>query len=275
MKTVGIIDYYLSEWHANNYPRWFARVNEAMGLDYKITYAWAERDVSPVDGRTTQQWCEEVGATPCETVQELCEKSDVLMILAPSDPQTHLVFAQAALPYGKPTFIDKTFAQDRATAKQILDLAAKYGTPMFSTSSLRYATELEDYPDSDGLIITAGGEDFEEEIIHSIEMAVVLLEDPARAVKVERIGSQYFCRIETKSGKNAAILFAPNMEFSVSSERAWRRVKSHFFENMMGVILQFYEDRQLPFDPAQTLEAMGLRDALLAAQRQEGQWITV
>ena len=86
MKKIGFIDFYLSEWHANNYPAWIREICARDGLDYEIAYAWAETDVSPRDGKTSEEWCRENGVTLCATVEELCEKSDVLLILAPSDP---------------------------------------------------------------------------------------------------------------------------------------------------------------------------------------------
>ena len=57
MKTVGFIDYFLHEWHANEYPAMIAAYNEKNGTDYQVKYAWAEID-SPNEGaRTTDEWC--------------------------------------------------------------------------------------------------------------------------------------------------------------------------------------------------------------------------
>ena len=68
MKTIGFVDYYISEWHANNYPAWIKQANEKLGLDYEVAYAWAEEDVSPVDGITTEGWCKKFGVTQCKTL---------------------------------------------------------------------------------------------------------------------------------------------------------------------------------------------------------------
>jgi anthranilate/para-aminobenzoate synthase component II len=122
MKKVGFVNYYMSEFHGNNYPNWIAAANEKLGTDYKPAYGWAEEFVSPVDGTNTDQWCERNGIEKCETIKELCEKSGVIMILAPSHPGTHLGYAKEVLPFGKPTYIDKTFAPDTATAEEILAL---------------------------------------------------------------------------------------------------------------------------------------------------------
>ena len=137
MKKIGFVDYYISEWHANNYPAWIANACQKLGADYEVAYAWAELDVSPKYGETTAQWCEQKGVIQCNTLAELCEKSDVIVILAPTDPQTHLKYATEVLKYGKRTYIDKTFAPDLATAQQIFALGKKYNTPFFTSSARR------------------------------------------------------------------------------------------------------------------------------------------
>ena len=84
MKTIGFIDYYISEWHANNYPAWIKEASEKMGEDFVVKYAWAEEYVSPVDGKNTDEWCKKFGVEKCETIEDLCEKADYILILAPS-----------------------------------------------------------------------------------------------------------------------------------------------------------------------------------------------
>ena len=119
MKKIGFVDYYLSEWHANNYPAWISDQCEELGLDYEVAYAYAELDVSPLDNVTTDEWCKKYGVERCNTINELCEKSDVVVVLAPSNPEKHLEYASAVLPYKKRTYIDKTFAPDYNTALEI------------------------------------------------------------------------------------------------------------------------------------------------------------
>ncbi|MBQ3074543.1 MAG: patatin-like phospholipase family protein [Clostridia bacterium] len=154
MKKIGFIDFYLSEWHANNYPQWIRECCEKNHLEYEVAYAWGEEEISLRDGKTNTDWCRENGVTMCSTIEECCEKSDVLLILAPSTPEKHLPYAKIALSYKKPTYIDKTFAPDLAQAKEIFSIAAKYGTPVFSTSALRYADELKDVEGARSLITT-------------------------------------------------------------------------------------------------------------------------
>ena len=103
MKKIGFIDFYLSEWHANNYPAWIAEANAALPESDRceVAYAWAEERISPVDGLTSEQWCEKFGAVLCGSIEEVCEKSDYILILAPSNPEKHLIYAEKALPFGK------------------------------------------------------------------------------------------------------------------------------------------------------------------------------
>ena len=269
MKKIGFIDYYLSEWHANNYPQWIREANEALGTDYEVAYAWAELDLSPKYGETSAEWCEKMGVELCATLEEVCEKSDVLLILAPSDPDRHLPYATTALRYGKPTYIDKTFAPNLAEAQKIFALASTYNTPFFSTSALRYAEELADIGEASNLIVTGGGGNLPEYLVHQAEMAVMLLGDPAKSARVECQGNQRIAFVETEGGKKATFVYSSKMPFSVTAEAPdgtpiHRTIKSDFFRGLIADILRFYETAKPSFDPAQTIEVMRLRDMILA-----------
>lgn len=280
MKKIGFVDYYLSEWHANHYPEWITAADKMLGTDYSVAYGWAELDTSPVDGRSTDEWCREYGVTRCNTVEELCEKSDAIIILAPSDPDKHLGYAQKVLPYGKPTYIDKTFAPDLAAAKEIFVMAEKYKTPFFSTSALRYASELNDFCDISKLFLTGGGGNFNEYIIHTVEMAVTLLNDRVEKVCVECLGRSRLCRAVTEGKTDIVIQYSPALPFSVMAESSdgkcrFKEVRSDTFSFLISDILRFFETGKVPFDPMQTIEAMRFRDALLKAETNGGSWITV
>lgn len=280
MKKIGFVDYYISEWHANNYPAWIRQANEKLGTDYAVSYAWAEQEVSPVDGETTDEWCKKMCVTRCNTIAELCEKSDVIIVLAPSNPETHLRYAKEVLPFGKRTYIDKTFAPDFATAKEIVELAEKYGTPFFSTSALRFADELDTFKGASDLIITGGGGNFAEYIIHTAEMAVKILDNPVKRVKVACIGKQRICRAETENGSEAAIVYSPCEDFSISAkmengEYGHLDIQSAFFMNLITSILIFFETGVLPFETKQTLEVMRFRTALLNAEKAPETWVNI
>ena len=279
MKKIGFVDLYISEWHANNYPAWIDGAAKKLGLDYKVAYAWAKEYISPVDGRNTDEWCEQFGIEKCETVEELCEKSDVIVLLAPSNPESHLELAEKVLPFGKPTYIDKTFAPDLATAKKIFDLGEKYGAPFFSTSALRYAAELKEFKGVKKLFLTGGGRSLDEYIIHPVEMAISLFGGAFNRVKCEPMGQQIYIKAEGKDAE-LVIMFSPAFGYSLSGEFSDGSIKKQdvsgdFFQNLVEDILLFFENGKMPFSGAETLEVMRLRDGILAAEKNPDTWIEI
>lgn len=280
MKKIGFVDFYISEWHANKYVGWFEQANEALGTDYKVCYAWAEVDVSPMDNVSTDAWCEKMGVQRCDTIEELCQKSDCIVVLAPSNPETHLAYAREVLKHKKPTYIDKTFAPDYETAKEIFRIAQTHDCRFFTTSALRYASELKDYENAKNMIITSGGGNFAEYLIHSVEMAAILLNSPARKVRTESIGNQRICRIVTEDCNEAAIIYSPCFGFSITAQKpngVYQKtdVTSSFFMNLISEIMKFFETGNVRFDGEQTLEVMKIRTGLLKSESAGGNWITL
>lgn len=273
MKKIGFIDFYLSEWHANNYPAWIRECCAENGLEYELAYAWGELEISQRDGKSNTQWCEEQGVTMCATIEECCEKSDVLLILAPSTPEKHLPYAKIVLSYGKPTYIDKTFAPDLAQAKEIFSIAEQYGTPVFSTSALRYANELEAVAGARALITTGGGRAAEEYIVHQVEMIVKTMGLGVSAVCATAQGAQRIYRVLYPDGRSATAIYAPALPFTVCGELSdgtsvFKNATSEFFKVLIKKILYFYESGENDFSKQETLEVMRVREALLKAAEQ-------
>jgi hypothetical protein len=268
MKKIGFVDYFISEWHANNYPAWIERICAEMGADYKVCYAWAELDTSPIDGVSTAEWCEKFGAEQCSTIDELCEKSDVIVILSPSNPETHLRYAEAVLKYGKRTYIDKTFAPDTKTAKEIFALGERYNTPFFSTSALRYATELDSVDGPDSMLVTGGGSNLPEYFIHLGEMIVKKM-GAIKSVRATKNGSQWIMQAKTESGKDATMIYGSAMPYNAymtkEGKEVWKSIKSPFFDGLIADMLNFFESGNASFDPSETLDVIKLRDAVLKA----------
>ena len=284
MKTIGFIDYYLGEWHALNYPAWIGEAAARMGLDYKLAYAWAEREDSlAYPDKTSSGYCAEFGVERCETIEELCEKSDVIVILAPTDPEKHLGYAEVALRYGKPTYIDKTFAPDLATAKEIFAIAERYGTPFFSSSALRYATELGAYENCRQMIVTGSGSNLAEYVIHHVEMAVKKLGVGAVALKAEQFGAQVYLHVQYPDDRTATLIFARSLPYSLymadgrpdGARPVTVKVDSPFFAGLIEDMLRFFEEKIPSFDPKETLEVMAIREAAVRAASHLGEWIPV
>ena len=278
MKKIGFIDCFLSNWHANNYPAWIRESCQERGLEYEVAYAWAEVEVSPRDNKTTDEWCAENNVTRCATIEEICEKSDVLFILAPTNPEKHLEYAKIALKYGKRTYIDKTFAPNYAEAAEIFAIADQYGTQCFSTSALRYGTELDTFENPQKIITTGAGRTPDEYIVHQVEMIVKLLGCNTKAVKAQKESdTRVVYDIAFADGKSATAIWDTSLPFSVTSineagEENKKNVTSPFFKILLDKIVVFFETGEVDFDRIQTLTGMKIREYLLA---NEGEWVDV
>ena len=279
MKKIGFVDYYISEWHANNYPAWIDEACKNAGVDYKVAYAWAELDASPKYNETTDEWCKKYGAEKCETIEELCEKSDVIVVLAPSDPKTHLRYAEKVLPYGKRTYIDKTFAPDLKTAKKIFDIAKKYNTPFFSSSALRYASELESIPNCRQMMTTGSGASADEYIIHQVEMIVKKLGFGADKIRAEQFGDQWIYRLGYRDDRCALMTYAPRkLSFNAymndgNGNYAYTPVTSDFFKGLIADMVRFFEEGTVSFDAEETLEVMRIRNGVIVAMETPDTWV--
>ena len=278
MKKIGFIDYYLAEWHADNYPAWIKAANESLSEDFCLCYAWGE--IPSPEGVTNKEWCEKNGVTLCDSMEEVCEKSDFLFILAPSDPEKHLGYAEKVLAYKKPTYIDKTFAPDLKTAEKIFALAEKYATPFFSTSALRYATELDGITDSEAAVVTGGGRSIEEYCIHQIEMLVKTLAAKPECVKVERQGEkQYVVSVKFEGGKKGSFVYSDALPFTICAEKEgvsrYFSINSDFFGLLIKDILKFFTNKKPPFDIKQTLYVMAVREKTVEGVNNPDKWLEI
>ena len=183
-KRIGFIDLYINNWHANNYPAWFRTAKRAD--EFELGYAYEE---TPAPGSPSlEDWCAKNGMRPAHDIETVVANSDCLCVLAPNNPEAHDRLAALPLAAGKPLYMDKTFAPDKATAARFFETARRHGTPLMSTSALRYGEEFVAMRKRFGqtrpvhVTATGGGRSFGEYSIHQIEMVVVALGLGARSV---------------------------------------------------------------------------------------------
>lgn len=279
MKTIGLVDYFIDEWHSNNYIVWIQELCEKHGYQFEVKYAWSETDT--YEGKlSTDEWCARKGIERCNTLDELCEKSDYIMILAPADPEKHLKYAETVLKYGKNTYIDKTFAPSMEEAQKMYALGEEYGTKFFSTSALRYAEELESCNGAISVMLRGGGRSFDEYIVHQIEMLVKTMGTGVEEVKVFPSGKQKMCILKYADGRYGFLEYAPSNQFAIVAEAPEgngvnRVITSEFFVTLLEHILSFFLSGQLPFDSSQTMEVTRIRDGLLKAAQMPDTWISL
>ena len=272
---IGFIDYYLDEWHANNYPNW---IKEASGGEMEVVCAFGLID-SPIGGRTNAKWCEDMGIRQAASIEEVIESSDVLIVLSPDNCEMHEQLCQLPLRSGKPTYIDKTFAPDLPTAQRIFAIADEYGTPCYSTSALRYATEYKDLGKVQA-IASWGPNGFETYSIHQLEPIMMLMQAEPKRVMALTGDKWYIMTIEFVDGRAATLTgYAAGSPFAmnVTGENGAKviNVESDFFGGFIANLVEFFRDSTKIVPHADTLRIMAVRGAGLKALETPGEWVDI
>jgi len=141
-KRVGIIG--LDTSHAVAFVKALNAANpDAKWLGYQVVaaYPYGSRDIKSSVDRIAG-YTEEVkksNVTIASSIKELLGLVDVVL-LETNDGRLHLEQAMQVLKARKPLFIDKPMAASLKDVHAIFEVARRYKTPVFSSSSLRFIT---------------------------------------------------------------------------------------------------------------------------------------
>ncbi len=285
MKKIGFIDNFLSEWHANNYPDMIRRHPLAKDGQMDVCFAYAKTEVSPYDGVTTDEWCEKYGVARVNSIKELVDASDCIVVLSPDNAELHEELADYALRSGKPVYIDKTFAPDGAAAARMFALAKEHGTPMYSSSALRFADELSEFRAAEvgaqGCVVTGPGR-FDIYAIHLFEILTTVMKSGAARMMSVMQGANRALVIEYADGRTGMYLQEETgkVPFSVSVQRAdgstlYTPLGKEYFERFVGELVGFFADAQ-PRVPAQeTIDLMCMLERARTAVENPYTWVEV
>lgn len=278
MRKIGFIDYYLDEWHANNYPQFF---EELSGGKYKVCYAYGKID-SP-EGMTNKEWSEKYNIELLASIKDVVEKSDVLIVLSPDNPEMHEELSDLALKSGKPTYIDKTFAVDKNTAIRIFENADKNGTKCYSTSALRFATEWTSIDKTKiEKLYSEGPPIYDIYAIHQIEPIVMLMESRAKRVMYLGNENKPELKIEFEDGRIAFMYFRDDEDHSfkmtisgIENSPVTLKVESDFFVPFIKGMIEFFDTEIEQVSHEQTIDIMGILEAGRRAFSTPLQWINI
>lgn len=277
MTRIGFVDDDLNNFHADTYlqairgplaERGFT-VAACTALQADAGRSWAAKnDVPYFDGPAAMR-----------------DAVDVIAVLAPSTPATHLPLCEAVLPLGKPTFVDKTFAPDPATAERVFDLAAAHGVPVQSTSALR-TTAIQKAAQGLAAPLTAvntwaGGSTFDEYGVHPMEIVVSCL--GSDAVRLTRAGGndQFELLIEFAGGQTATVNFNAGEYVPFRAALTTRKGTEIFdiddqvlFVDAASAILDFFAAGQPLVPRAETMTIMRLLNAAAKPECRSG-WVAI
>jgi len=274
--SIGFIDYFLDEWHANNYPEW---IRAKSGGTMSVTHAYAMID-SPKGGRGTEGWCREMGVQRCRTIDEVIRSCDGLVVLSPDNVEMHEQLCGQPLRSGKPVYVDKVFAPDLAAAKRFFKLADESGTPCYSASALRYAREYRSVPRAGIQAISSWGPgDIDSYSVHQLEPVVMLMGVPAERVLALPGRNGVSLSIVFVDGRWATVsCFAGESPFAMNlcmePQNAAIHVESAFFEEFTAALVAFFIDGKPSVPHEETLWIMALREAGMRALANPCEWIS-
>ena len=298
-KTIGYIDYFLDEWHANNYQRF---ISDSCGDEFTVThaYALAEQpdfkevsnwfkhrnlpfDVANVPGwMNTDEWCAERNVRRAASIEEVVDKCDYLIVFSPDNVELKEALCQLPLRSGKPTFVDKAFAPCKEVASRIVELADKYNTPLFSTSSLRYAKQLPDVPrDNIEYVGMRGCGDHHDYIIHQFEPLYAVMDAYPTHLMVQNSLRSHVVSFKYADGRLATIdMVAGQCPFGIMvryMDDSMHIVNelSDFFDNFVPAMLDFFRTGKPPVRAADTIAIASAYGASKQGIAQPGVWLAL
>ncbi|OJU26011.1 MAG: dehydrogenase [Sphingobacteriales bacterium 41-5] len=219
------------------------------------------------------------------SIDELLKKVDVVF-LETNDGRLHLQQALPVLKAKKPLFVDKPVAASYKDAKAIFDAAEKWGTPVFSSSSLRYITGMSDV--LSGKISKVTGADVFSPAklesthpdlfwygIHGVEMLFTAMGTGCKTVSRTnnqgndlvvgvwddgRIGS--FRGIRTGKDGYGGTIFGEKGIITLSSFKG--------YDPLLKQIINFFETGTPPVNKQETLEIVAFMEAAEISKRLNG-----
>jgi hypothetical protein len=257
-KRIGFVDNKLENFHANVFLKGFRNELKERGWTVGGGYA--------LDADSGRAWAKKNDVPYFNSPADLNAHVDGFMILAPSNPELHLDLAQKVFPFGKPTYVDKTFAPDVATAQRIFDLAHGHGTPIQTSSALRY-TNVQDFVKAAGgsaavkhMITWGGGSSFGEYAIHPVELLVSCMGAAAQSMMRRGTGEYSQLLINYHGGRTGVVNVYTHGDtpFAASVTTAKETTiltvdASKIFVNNAAAVLDLFESRKPNVDPEETM----------------------
>ena len=213
------------------------------------------------------------------SIEELTRKVDAVLLLS-VDGRPHLHQVRPVFAAKKRVFIDKPFTASYADAREIVRLSREAGVPFFSSSSLRFATDVQRLKRSDthgGLMgaFTFGPEHLEPHHpdlfwygIHAVEMLYTLLGpgcERVTRVKTDSgdtvVGTWKDGRIGTMRGLIQGKQDYGAIAFGAKAVLATAVPMRHDYRGLLVEILKFFQTGVPPVQPEETLEMMAFMEA--------------
>ena len=238
----------------------------------------------------TKELQEKYGVKIYDTIEELCQNVDVVMIES-VDGRPHLKQALPVFKAGKPLFIDKPLAGSLRDAIEIFRLAKQYKVPVFSSSSLRYYpgvidVKKADYGDLRGAIST-GPCSLEP---HHPDLFWYGIHPTEALFTVMGTGCESVVRTTTKdtdvatgvwSGGRVGTLYgirnaaAPYRVTAFGTKAVVDQKSGGDYTPLVREIMKFFQTGIAPVSPEETIEIFAFMEAADESKRQGGKSVKI
>lgn len=281
---VGFIDHHLNNYHATKFLSIF-RDGKA-GADIEIVAAY---ESNPDD---KEDWCTTNKVPKAASAAEVVEKSDAIIVLAPDNIEVHRELSKEALQSKKPVVIDKALAQSVDDARHIIAEAKAAGTPIMSSSSLRFSVELEQLISRVGPgpyegIFSRGFGRWRGYAVHTIQPALRLLGGRVKRVIDTGQGTNHLITIENNEGRRAFIDIrecenqyeATPWQLGLLHHKNYEVVEikqfDEFYVNLLKNAVKFFHTRESPVPVEEMLDEVIVEVAADNSFNNGGQWVDV
>jgi hypothetical protein len=231
-----------------------------------------------IDGFTAElkdKW----GVEIVGSIEELCKKVDAVL-LESVDGRPHLSQVRPVFAAKKRVFIDKPFAAGYADAREIVRLSRESGTPFFSSSSLRFAADLQAMKRDEKLGALLGAftygpaptEPHHPDLfwygIHAVEMLYTLMGTGCESVTRVRtdgtdvvVGKWKDGRVGTMRGIRDGKQDYGAIAFGSKANLATPTAMKSDYRNLLVEVIKFFQTGAPPVPPEETLEMMAFMEA--------------
>jgi Oxidoreductase family, NAD-binding Rossmann fold len=229
--------------------------------------------------RFTAELKDKWGVEIVDSIEELCKKVDAVL-LESVDGRPHLNQVRPVFAAKKRVFIDKPFTASYADAREMVRLSRESGTPFFSSSSLRFATDLQAMKRDEKLGAMLGAftygpaptEPHHPDLfwygIHAVEMLYTLMGPGCESVtRVHADGADVVVgkwkdgRVGTMRGIRDGKQDYGAVAFGAKANLATPTPMKSDYRNLLVEIVKFFQTGAPPVSPEETLEMMAFMEA--------------
>jgi len=238
----------------------------------------------------TDQLKTEYGVEIVGTIEALCERVDAVL-LESVDGRPHLAQVKPVIAAGLPVFIDKPMAGSLADVISIFELAEKNGVPCFSSSSYRYydsmlALKKKDVGEIRGAIsfgpahLEPTHPDLFWYAVHPVEALFTVLGTGCESV-VRTHTENTDVVTGTWSGGRVGTLRGlrnqktPHQVIVFGTNAVVHQQGGGDYANLIREIMNFFETKEVPISPQETIEMFAFMEAADESKRRGGVPISI